>query len=211
MARNINPVCRLCRREGMKLYLKGERCYTPKCSVEKRTYAPGMHGKKAAFKRKESDYGLQLREKQKARRIYGVHERQFRRYFATARQSKGMTGVTLLQILERRLDNVIYRLGLADSRPQARQLVRHGHFLLNGHNHNVPSYLVQVGDVVEVRQASRGNRYFRNRVELLGERPTPDWLQFDGAALRGSVLAAPQRQNVDIPLAEQLIVEFYSR
>ncbi len=211
MARNINPVCRLCRREGMKLYLKGERCYTPKCSVEKRTYAPGMHGKKAAFKRKESDYGLQLREKQKARRIYGVHERQFRRYFATARQTKGMTGVTLLQILERRLDNVIYRLGLADSRPQARQLVRHGHFLLNGHNHNVPSYLVEVGDTVEVRQTSRSNRYFKNRVELLGERPVPDWLQFDTAALRGAILAAPQRQNVDIPLSEQLIVEYYSR
>ncbi len=211
MARNINPVCRLCRREGMKLYLKGERCYTPKCSVEKRTYAPGMHGKKAAFKRKESDYGLQLREKQKARRIYGVHERQFRRYFATARQTKGMTGVTLLQILERRLDNVIYRLGLADSRPQARQLVRHGHFLLNGHNHNVPSYLVEVGDTVEVRQTSRGNRYFKNRVELLGERPVPDWLQFDAASLRGAILAAPQRQNVDIPLSEQLIVEYYSR
>ncbi|HEX9117620.1 MAG TPA: 30S ribosomal protein S4, partial [Anaerolineae bacterium] len=201
MARNINPVCRLCRREGMKLYLKGERCYTPKCAVEKRSYAPGMHGKKAAFKRKESDYGLQLREKQKARRIYGVHERQFRRYFATARQTKGMTGVALLQILERRLDNVIYRLGLADSRPQARQLVRHGHFMLNGHNHNVPSYLVEVGDVVEVRQTSRSNRYFKNRVELLGERSVPDWLQFDTAALRGSILAAPQRQNVDIPLS----------
>lgn len=211
MARNINPVCRLCRREGMKLYLKGERCYTPKCAVEKRSYAPGMHGKKAAFKRKESDYGLQLREKQKARRIYGVHERQFRRYFATARQTKGMTGVALLQILERRLDNVIYRLGLADSRPQARQLVRHGHFMLNGHNHNVPSYLVEVGDVVEVRQTSRSNRYFKNRVELLGERSVPDWLQFDTAALRGSILAAPQRQNVDIPLSEQLIVEYYSR
>ncbi len=211
MARNINPVCRLCRREGMKLYLKGERCYTPKCSVEKRTYAPGMHGKKAAFKRKESDYGLQLREKQKARRIYGVHERQFRRYFATARQTKGMTGVTLLQLLERRLDNVVYRLGLADSRPQARQLVRHGHFQLNGHNHNVPSYLVEVGDAVEVRQSSRSNRYFKNRAEFLGERAVPDWLQFDAGAMRGAVLALPQRQNVDIPLSEQLIVEYYSR
>jgi small subunit ribosomal protein S4 len=211
LARNIDPVCRLCRREGMKLYLKGERCYTPKCSVEKRSYAPGMHGKKAAFKRKESDYGLQLREKQKARRIYGVQERQFRRYYATAARTRGMTGVTLLQILERRLDNVIFRLGLADSRPQARQLVRHGHFLLNGHNHNVPSYLVVIGDTIEVRQTSRGNRYFKDRVERLGERAVPAWLQFDSAALRGSMVAIPDRQAVDIPLSEQLIVEYYSR
>ena len=211
MARNINPVCRLCRREGMKLYLKGERCYTPKCSVEKRAYAPGMHGKKGAFKRKESDYGLQLREKQKARRIYGVHERQFRRYYATAVRTRGMTGVTLLQMLERRLDNVVYRLGIADSRPQARQLVRHGHFQLNGHNHDVPSYLVQVGDVIEVRQSSRGNRYFKDRLERLGERAVPDWLEFDSAGLRGRIVAVPQRQNVDIPLSEQLIVEYYSR
>ena len=158
MARTIDPVCRLCRREGMKLFLKGERCYSPKCSVEKRTYAPGMHGKKGAFKHKESDYAMQLREKQKARRFYGVQERQFRRYFAGAQRVKGMTGVNLLQTLERRLDNVVYRLGFADSRPQARQLVRHGHFSLNGHNHNVPSYLVQVGDEIAVREGSRSQR-----------------------------------------------------
>ena len=211
MARYINPVCRLCRREGMKLYLKGERCYTPKCSVEKRAYAPGMHGKKGAFKRKESDYGLQLREKQKARRIYGVLERQFRRYYATAVRTRGMTGVTLLQMLERRLDNVIYRLGLADSRPQARQLVRHGHFLLNGHKHDVPSYLVQIGDMIDVRPVSRSNRFFRDRVERLGERAVPDWLEFDNAGLHAKILAAPQRQNVDIPLSGQLVVEYYSR
>jgi small subunit ribosomal protein S4 len=195
----------------MKLYLKGERCYTPKCSVEKRSYAPGMHGKKGAFKRKESDYGLQLREKQKARRIYGVQERQFRRYYHTAARARGMTGVTLLQLLERRLDNVIFRLGLADSRPQARQLVRHGHFRLNGHNHNVPSYLVQIGDAVDVRPSSRGNAYFKDRIERLGERGVPDWLQFDIAAVQGKVVEMPSRQAVDIPLSEQLIVEYYSR
>jgi len=195
----------------MKLYLKGERCYTPKCSVEKRSHAPGMHGKKGAFKRKESDYGLQLREKQKARRIYGVQERQFRRYYHTAARARGMTGVTLLQLLERRLDNVIFRLGLADSRPQARQLVRHGHFRLNGHNHNVPSYLVQIGDAVDVRPSSRGNAYFKDRIERLGERGVPDWLQFDIAAVQGKVVEMPSRQAVDIPLSEQLIVEYYSR
>ncbi len=195
----------------MKLFLKGERCLSQKCSFEKRNYAPGMHGKKGAFKRKESDFALQLREKQKARRIYGVQERQFRRYFRTALRVKGMTGVTLLQILERRLDNVVYRLGLADSRAQARQLVRHGHFLLNGHNHNIPSYLVEVGDVIEVRGASRANGYFKAALERLGSRSVPDWLEFDSARLAGRVLRLPDRQAVDLPLSEQLIVEYYSR
>jgi small subunit ribosomal protein S4 len=211
LARNTGPVCRLCRREGMKLYLKGERCYTPKCSVEKRNYAPGMHGKKGTFKRKESDYGVQLREKQKARRIYGVQERQFRRYFQSAVRVKGMTGVTLLQNLERRLDNVVFRLGLADSRPQARQLVRHGHFTLNGHNHDVPSYLTKVGDTIEVRAASRSNRYFKDLADRLGERRSPEWLEFDVNRMVGRVAAMPDRQSVDIPLQEQLIVEYYSR
>lgn len=211
MARYTDPVCRLCRREGMKLYLKGERCYTPKCSVEKRSYAPGMHGKKGTFKRKESDYALQLREKQKARRVYGVQERQFRRYFRTAQRVKGMTGVALLQQLERRLDNVIFRLGLADSRPQARQLVRHGHFMVNGHNHNIPSYLTQTGDTFEIRPASRGNQYFKERADRLGERQVPQWLEFDPARMTGRVVAMPDRQTVDIPLSEQLIVEYYSR
>jgi small subunit ribosomal protein S4 len=211
LARYVNPVCRLCRREGMKLYLKGERCYTPKCSVEKRTYAPGMHGKKGTYRRKESDYGLQLREKQKVRRIYGVQERQFRRYFSTALRAKGMTGVTLLQLLERRLDNVVFRLGLADSRPQARQLVRHGHFQLNGRNHNVPSYLMEVGDRVEVRSSSRGNQYFKDRAERLGERSVPEWLEFDAGQMMGRMANLPDRQTVDIPLSEQLIVEYYSR
>jgi len=211
LARRIEPVCRLCRREGMKLYLKGERCYSPKCSAEKRAFPPGMHGKKGTFRRKESDYGLQLREKQKARRVYGVFERQFRRYFGTAARAKGMTGVMLLQLLERRFDNVIYRLGWASSRPQARQLVRHGHFLLNGRKHDVPSYLVEIGDTIEVRQSSRANKYFKDRVERLGERAVPEWLEFNGASLGGKVVARPERQNVDIPLSEQLIVEYYSR
>jgi len=195
----------------MKLYLKGERCYSPKCSVEKRTYAPGMHGKKGTFRHKESDFALQLREKQKVRRFYGVQERQFRRYFRSAQRVKGMTGVTLLLTLERRLDNVVYRLGFADSRAQARQLVRHGHFTLNGHNHNVPSYLVAVGDVIEVREISRSNGYFKNISDRLGQRAVPDWLQFDESRLSGRVVAAPDRQMIEIPLKEQLIVEYYSR
>lgn len=211
MARNTDPVCRLCRREGMKLYLKGERCFSPKCAFEKRNYAPGQHGKKGAFKHKESDFALQLREKQKARRIYGVQERQFRRYFHTAQRVKGMTGVTLLLLLERRLDNVVFRTGLADSRAQARQLVRHGHFQLNGHNHDVPSYLVEVGDTIEVRPASRSNGYFKAVADRLGQRSVPDWLQFDAARMSARVVGAPDRQTIDLPFNEQLIVEYYSR
>ncbi len=211
MARHTDPVCKLCRREGMKLFLKGERCYSPKCAFEKRNYAPGMHGKKGSFRHKESDFARQLREKQKARRVYGVQERQFRRYFRYALRVKGMTGVTLLTMLERRLDNVIYRLGLADSRAQARQLIGHGHFLLNGHNHNVPSYLVQVGDVIEVRPSSRNNGYFKTISERLGQRALPEWLEFDELQWRGRIVGTPDRRSVDVPLNEQLIVEYYSR
>jgi small subunit ribosomal protein S4 len=195
----------------MKLFLKGERCYSPKCAVEKRTYAPGMHGKKGTFRHKESDFALQLREKQKVRRFYGVQERQFRRYFHGAQRVKGMTGVTLLMTLERRLDNVVYRFGLADSRPQARQLVRHGHFTLNGRNHNVPSYLVEVGDVIAVRENSRNNGYFKNVADRLGQRGVPGWLQFDEDHLVGRIIGTPDRQAIEIPLKEQLIVEYYSR
>ncbi len=195
----------------MKLFLKGERCFSPKCSFEKRNYAPGMHGKKGTFKRKVSDFALQLREKQKARRVYGVQERQFRRYFRTALRVKGMTGVTLLQLLERRLDNVVFRMGLADSRAAARQLVRHGHFTLNGHNHDVPSYLCDVGDVIEVRPNSRSNGYFKLVADRLGERSMPAWLEFDGNRMAGRVLSLPDRQTVDVPMNEQLIVEYYSR
>jgi small subunit ribosomal protein S4 len=211
LARYIDPVCRLCRREGMKLFLKGERCYSPKCSVEKRTYAPGMHGKKGTFRHKESDFALQLREKQRARRFYGVQERQFRRYFHGAQRVKGMTGVNLLITLERRLDNVVYRLGLADSRPQARQLVLHGHFTINDRNHNVPSYLVEVGDVVMVRERSRNNGYFKSLADRIGQRGVPDWLQFDENRLAGRIVGTPDRQAIEIPLKEQLIVEYYSR
>lgn len=195
----------------MKLFLKGERCYSPKCAFEKRNYAPGMHGKKGSFKHKESDFATQLREKQKARRIYGVQERQFRRYFRDALRVKGMTGVTLLVTLERRLDNVVYRLGIADSRAQARQLVRHGHFALNGHKHDIPSYLVDIGDTIEVRPGSRDNGYFKAIADRLGQRSLPEWLQFDEARLVGRVIGLPSRQAVDLPLNEQLIVEYYSR
>jgi small subunit ribosomal protein S4 len=195
----------------MKLFLKGERCYKPKCAFEKRNYAPGMHGKKGALKRKESDYGLQLREKQRARRVYGVQERQFRRYFRSALRAKGLTGVTLLLTLERRLDNVIYRLGLADSRAQARQLVRHGHFKVNGHNHDVPSYLVEIGDTIEVHQSSRQNGYFKDLAERWGERLVPQWLEFDITSMAGRMVSMPERQSVDVQLSEQLIVEYYSR
>jgi small subunit ribosomal protein S4 len=211
LARRTDPVCRLCRREGMKLFLKGERCYSPKCSFEKRNYAPGMHGKKGTFRHKDSDYALQLREKQRARRIYGVQERQFRRYFRSALRVQGMTGVTLLLTLERRLDNIVFRLGLADSRAQARQLVRHGHFQINGHNHDIPSYLVEVGDVIEVRPSSRQNGYFKLLAERLGDRAVPPWLEFDSNRMAGRMVTLPDRQTVDLPLNEQLIVEYYSR
>ena len=211
LARYTGSVCKLCRREGMKLFLKGERCYSPKCSFEKRSYAPGMHGKRGAYRRRVSDFGLQLREKQKARRIYGVQERQFRRYFRSALRVKGMTGVTLLVTLERRLDNVVYRLGLAESRAQARQLVRHGHFALNGRKHNIPSYLVEVGDVIEVRERSRQNGYFKSLAERLGERSVPEWLELDGTRMAGRIVSMPDRQAVELPLNEQLVVEYYSR
>jgi small subunit ribosomal protein S4 len=195
----------------MKLFLKGERCFSPKCSFEKRSYAPGQHGKKGTFRHKDSDFALQLREKQRARRIYGVQERQFRRYFRSALRVQGMTGVTLLVTLERRLDNVVYRMGLAASRAQARQLVRHGHFSLNDHNHNVPSYLVEVGDVIAVRSNSRGNAYFKEAADRLNEAAVPEWLDFDAGRMSARVVAMPDRQAVDLPLNEQLIVEYYSR
>jgi small subunit ribosomal protein S4 len=211
MARYIQPVCRLCRREGEKLFLKGARCFSPKCALERRSYAPGLHGKKAQFRRKESDYGRQLREKQKARRIYGVLERQFRRYFEDALRVKGMTGATLLTMLERRLDNVVYRLGLADSRAQARQLVRHGHFTLNGQRADVPSMLVKPGDVIAVRERSRQLSYFKTLAETLGERPVPPWMALDAASMSGRILSLPSREQIDTTLNEQLIVEYYSR
>lgn len=211
MARYVGPVCKLCRREEQKLYLKGERCFGDKCALERRNYAPGMHGRKGQFRRKVSDYGLQLREKQKARRIYGVLEKQFRRYYQEALKRPGMTGVTLLSILERRLDNVVYRLGFAESRAQARQLVRHGHFEVNGRKTDIPSMILRPGDVVAVRQSSYNNGYFSIVKELLAERKVVDWLSRDDNRLSGQVLSMPTREQIDVPLQEQLIVEYYSR
>lgn len=211
MARYTDAVCKLCRREGQKLFLKGERCLGPKCAVDRRSYPPGDHGRKAVMRRKVSDYGMQLREKQKARRMYGVMERQFRRYFEEATRRKGLTGETLLTLLERRLDNVVYRLGFADSRPQARQIVRHGHFLVNGHKTDIPSFLVSPGDVIQVHNSSRSNTYFKERVQLLGDANPPSWLRLDAANLSGNVLSEPNREEISAPLREQLIVEYYSR
>ncbi|HOG48106.1 MAG TPA: 30S ribosomal protein S4 [Anaerolineae bacterium] len=211
MAKYVKSVCKLCRREGEKLYLKGEKCYSDKCPVSKRAYAPGMHGKKAQFRRKMSDYGLQLREKQKARRIYGVLEAQFRRYFADAERVKGITGLNLLRTLESRLDNVVYRLGFGSSRNQARQLVRHGHIQVNGVKVNIPSYLVKPGDVVAVRERSRQRPEFKDLAQVLERHTAPDWLGLEAASLSGRVLSQPTREAIDIPLREQLIVEFYSR
>ncbi len=209
MANYTGPVCRLCRREGTKLFLKGSRCFSPKCSVDKRTYAPGQHGQ--GRRSKLSDYGHQLREKQKARRIYGVLERQFRRYFAQAARAKGVTGERLLQILETRLDNVVFRLGFAGSRSQARQLVNHGHFTVNGRRVDIPSYLVKENDEIAVAEGSRGIAYFKNLLETLAEQRTVEWVTLDAANLAGRVVRLPNREDIDIPVQEHLIVEKYSR
>ncbi len=209
MARYIGPVCRLCRREGMKLFLKGERCYTEKCAIEKRNLPPGQHGK--LRKAKLVGYGLQLREKQKVKRIYGVLENQFRRYFEMADRTRGITGETLLQLLERRFDNVIYRLGLATSRAQARQLVRHGHFLVNGSKVDIPSYRVTPYDIIDVKPKSLETTPFLIARETQGERPIPAWLQVVPNRLRVLVHQLPERAQIDIPVQEQLIVELYSK
>jgi len=211
MARYIESVCKLCRREGEKLFLKGERCFSSKCAVEKRAYPPGMHGPQRQFRRKVSDYALQLREKQKARRIYGVFERQFRRYFRDAERRRGLTGTNLLVTLEFRLDNVIYRLGLAESRPQARQIVRHGHILVNGSRLNIPSYLTKLGDTISVAEGSKKSPFFVNVAESLSDRMVPGWLSLNTANMTGTVLSVPSREEIDVSLEEQLIVEYYSR
>jgi small subunit ribosomal protein S4 len=211
LARYNGPVCKLCRREGEKLFLKGERCFSPKCAFERRSYAPGMHGRQAQYRRKESDYSLQLRAKQKARRIYGVYERQFRRYFREAQRQKGLTGVNLLILLESRLDNVVYRLGFAGSRAQARQLVRHGHFDVNGRKTNIPSYLVKPGDIIAVREFSREKAYFKEVAQVLDDDRIPAWLSLDSTNLTGKVVDLPSRDDIDVSLNEQLIVEYYSR
>ncbi|MDQ3170225.1 MAG: 30S ribosomal protein S4 [Acidobacteriota bacterium] len=209
MARYIGPVCRLCRREGMKLFLKGERCYTEKCAIEKRPTPPGQHGR--ARKAKMVGYGVQLREKQKVKRIYGVLENQFRRYFETAERTRGITGETLLQLLERRLDNVIYRSGFATSRAQARQFVRHGHFMVNGRKVDVPSYSVRAGDVVSVRQTSLENAAIAHAMEEVKGRGVPEWIAIDSAKLAGTIASLPTREQINLPVQEQLIVELYSK
>jgi small subunit ribosomal protein S4 len=201
----------LCRREGEKLYLKGPRCFTPKCAIEKRNHPPGQHGTARTFRRKASDYGIQLREKQKARRIYGVLERQFRRYYADAARRSGVTGAVLLQYLETRLDNVVYRLGFASSRKQARQLIDHGHFTVNGRKVSVPSFQVKPGDKIAVAAGSRTGVYFADLEKELKSARTPSWLSVDPRQLSGSVLNLPARDQIDSPLKEQLIIEFYSR
>jgi small subunit ribosomal protein S4 len=210
LARYSGPVCRLCRREGMKLFLKGERCHTEKCAIEKRNFAPGQHGKDK--KAKLVGYGVQLREKQKARRYFGVLEGQFRNLFEKAARQKGITGENLLGSLERRLDNVLYRMGIATSRPQGRQLVRHGHVQVNGTKVNIPSYTVKVGDVVEVREKSRNNATILAARDATAHSPSPAWLEVDRDALRGRIVASPKREElVQIQLNEQLIVELYSK
>lgn len=211
MARYIGPVCALCRREGEKLYLKGDRCSTPKCAIEKRNYPPGPHGQSGAFRRKRSDYATQLREKQKARRIYGVLERQFRRYFKEAAKTSGVTGATLLQYLERRLDNVVYRLGFASSRKQARQLVLHGHFQVNGKKATVSSFLLKPGDTITLAEDSRKSPYFQAVTKELTRRSVVEWLSLDAQTLSASIVSLPSRKQIDSPLKEQLIVEYYSR
>lgn len=211
MARYTDAVCKLCRREGQKLFLKGDRCLSPKCAVDRRPFAPGDHGRKNAMRRKVSEYGMQLREKQKARRMYGVMERQFRNYFEEASRLKGLTGSTLLVLLESRLDNVIYRLGFADSRSQARQLVRHGHFVVNGTKTDIPSFLVSTGDQITVRERSRSATYFKERAQVMSASNLPTWLSIDTANMSAAVINGPTREEITVPLNEQLIVEYYSR
>ena len=209
MARYTGESCRVCRREGEKLFLKGSRCYTDKCAITRRAYAPGQHGQK---RKKQSEYGTQLREKQKAKSFYGVLESQFRKYFEEAARSKGVTGTRLLQILESRLDNVVYRLGLATSRAQARQLVRHGHFTVNGVKVNIPSYLTKVGDVITVKEADRNSEQFKAIVEATENgRPVPTWLEADLSNRTGKIVALPSRDEIDLPVKEHLIVELYSK
>jgi len=214
MAKYIGPVCRICRREGEKLFLKAERCYSPKCSFEKRSFAPGQHGRSGAGRGgndRVSDYGRQLRAKQKARRVFNVFERQFRRYYGLALRRRGMTGLNLLQILETRLDNVVYRMGFTDNRAQARELVAHGHFTVNDVRSDIPSMLVKPGDVVAVRENSRSTTYFKELPEIAEKRNPAMWLERDVRSLSGRILRLPERAEMDGNLNEQLIVEFYSR
>jgi small subunit ribosomal protein S4 len=211
LARYTGPVCRLCRREGMKLFLKGDRCFTEKCAIEKRNYAPGQHGKGGRIKTKLQGYGLQLREKQKVKRLYRMQEGQFGLTFDRAAQEKGVVGEILLSKLERRLDNVIYRLGFGSSRDQARQLVRHGHVKVNDKKVNIPSYQVEEGDVVSLGGRAAKNAQVAASVEAVKGRGVPKWLELDAAGMKGRVLSMPARDDVNFPIQEQLIVELYSK
>ena len=208
MSRYKDEQCRICRREGQKLFLKGSRCYTDKCSITRRNYAPGEHGQS---KKKLSEYGMQLREKQKTKYFYGVGEKQFRKYFEMAETKKGITGENLLQILESRLDNVVYRAGFGSSRAQARQLVNHGHFDVNGKKVNIPSYLVKAGDVISVREIKKDNKTIKENMEVNKAKPVPEWLEKDNKNLQVKVVRLASREDVDIPVEEHLIVELYSK
>ena len=208
MARYCDSVCRQCRREGMKLFLKGDRCYSERCAFERRQYPPGQHGQGRG---KFSDYGLQLREKQKVKRMYGVLERQFRRYFHNADKGKGITGENLLFMLERRLDNATFRMGFANTRAEARQLVRHGHFSVNGHKVDLPSYQLKIGDTVEVREKSRKIVRIQEAIKTVARRGIPSWVEVDEKSWKGVVRALPLREELTIPIQEQLIVELYSK
>jgi small subunit ribosomal protein S4 len=208
LARYTGPSCRLCRRENMELYLKGDRCYTDKCAIKRRNYPPGQHGQARV---KISSYGVQLREKQKVRRIYGLLEKQFRSYFAEADRLKGVTGENLLSLLERRLDNVVYRLGFASSRIESRQLVRHGHFTLNGRKVNIPSIQLKLSDVIELREKSKKIASINDSLEAVVRRGIPQWLELDRDAFKGSLKGLPVREDITTPIQEQLIVELYSK
>lgn len=207
MSRYTGPVCKLCRREGMKLYLKGDRCYSDRCALTKRNYAPGQHGQ---GRQRVTEYGLQLREKQKVRRFYGIHESQMRKYFNMAEKMEGITGENLLKLLEMRFDNVVYRMGLASSRAEARQLVTHNHFTLNGENANIPSIILSVGDVIKVKEKSRKNSKFKELVESHNG-TVVDWINMDLEKLEGTIGAEPTREELDLPVEEHLIVELYSK
>ena len=208
MARYLGASCRLCRREGMQLYLKGDRCYTDKCAIERRHYPPGQHGQRRS---KLSDYGSQLREKQKVKRIYGVLEKQFRGYFEKAERQKGVTGTNLLVLLERRLDNIVYRLGFANSRSQARQLVRHNLIMVNGNKVNLPSFLIRAGDLIQATEKGRKLPMVLDAMEAVARRGTPAWLEFNKEEAKGRVIMFPERENVTMPIQEHLIVELYSK
>ncbi|MBI5755472.1 MAG: 30S ribosomal protein S4 [Nitrospirae bacterium] len=211
MARYIGPVCRMCRREGMKLFLKGSRCLTEKCAFVRRGYPPGMHGQRRQRGTKTTDYRIQLREKQKVRRVYGLLEKQFRSYFKKAAKKKGITGEVLLQMLERRLDNAVYRTGFAQSRNEARQIVRHGHFLVNGRKTNLPSFLLKEGDLIEIQEKSRENVRIKDAIAGIGNKVIPSWIDVEADNYRARITGLPTREEIQLPISEQMIVELYSK